>query len=180
MAVYVVLLRAVNVGGHAPLPMATLRSELVRAGFEDVRTLLQSGNVVLRSSERSPAKLERTLESLLEDRCGVVADVLVRSAPEWTSIVQGNPYTREALDDPARLILLCLKSAAPSGATEALRAAIRGPETGVVAGSHAYLVYPDGMGTSRLTTVVLERTLGTRGTARNWNTVRKLEGLANA
>ncbi|MCI4361918.1 MAG: DUF1697 domain-containing protein [Thermoplasmata archaeon] len=180
MVVYIALLRAVNVGGHAPLPMADLRAELTRAGFGNVRTLIQSGNIVLRSPERSGANLERRLESLLQERFSLTTVVVVRSAADWAELIRVNPHPRAAADDPARLAVVCLKAAPPPGAADALRAAIRGRETAAVVGPNAYVVYPDGTGTSRLTIAVIERALGTRGTARNWNTIRKLDGLAHS
>ena len=72
---------------------------------------------------------------------------------------------------------MLLKSAPDATRVKALQAAIVGPEIVRAKGRHAYIVYPDGMGRSRLTSALIERTLGTRGTARNWNTVLKLGAL---
>jgi uncharacterized protein (DUF1697 family) len=179
MATFLALLRAVNVGGHTPLPMAELRSELARAGYEKVRTLLQSGNVVFRPNERSGRKLETALEALLEKRFRVTTDVVVRSAAEWSELVRRNPFPQQAIRDPAFLHVVCLKRPPAPGGVDVLRAAIRGRESVALVGSNAYVVYPDGSGTSKLTISVIERALESRGTARNWNTVRKLDGLAN-
>ncbi len=73
---------------------------------------------------------------------------------------------------------MVFKRAPKPADVEALRAAITGREVVEAVGAHAYLVYPDGIGRSRLTTALIERTLGTRGTGRNWNTVLKLAALA--
>jgi uncharacterized protein (DUF1697 family) len=73
-----------------------------------------------------------------------------------------------------------LRETPPAGACEALQAGIKGPEVVRCAGRHAYLTYPAGIGESRLTNAVIERALGTRGTARNWNTVVKLEAAARS
>jgi uncharacterized protein (DUF1697 family) len=174
------LLRAVNVGGHGSLPMAALRTELSRHGFEEVRTLLQTGNLVFRETTAPGPKVELRLEDLIERGFGFRPLAFVRSASEWREILRRNPYPREADDDPGHLVLACLKTAPPGTALAALRGAIRGRERVELIGRELYAVYPDGIGTSRLTMTVLESKLGTRVTARNWNTVTKIAALAGA
>ena len=84
------------------------------------------------------------------------------------------PFPEEAEQRPARLLAMVLADAPGRGAIHALQEAIPGPERVKVIGRCAYLVYPDGVGRSKLTTRLLERSLGTTGTARNWNTVRRI------
>jgi uncharacterized protein (DUF1697 family) len=171
----VALLRAVNVGGKNLVPMASLRALFEDLGFTRVRTLLQSGNVVF-SGAAGPA-VEETLEKATRERLGVSADFLVRTAAEWSEIRAHNPFPEEARQDPGHLVVMCLKSAPAPGAVEALRAAIVGNERVAVEGRQAYLVYPDGIGRSKLTVALVERKLGARGTGRNWNTVEKLAAM---
>jgi uncharacterized protein (DUF1697 family) len=177
MTSYIALLRAVNVGGRNPVAMADLRDLAARVGLDDPRTLLQSGNLVFRSA-RAAAALERMLESEASARLGLDTDFMVRSAADWQAVIDRNPFPREAKDDPGHLLVMAFKRAPKSGDVKALQAAITGREVVRAEGPHAYLVYPDGVGRSRLTTAVIERTLGTRGTGRNWNTVLKLAALA--
>jgi uncharacterized protein (DUF1697 family) len=177
---YVALLRAVNVGGRKPVAMPELRGVLERLGFEDPRTLLQSGNLVFRGKTRPGAKLELLLEAELRKRLGLETDVFVRTAKEWSEIVACNPFPAEAASDPAHLLVLCLKTAPGGARVDALRASITGPETIEAAGRQLYAVYPEGVGRSRLTTALIEKHLGTRATGRNWNTVVKLAALAKA
>jgi uncharacterized protein (DUF1697 family) len=173
----VALLCAVNVAGHGALSMAKLRETIVALGFADVRTVLQTGNIVLGRDRRPPAAIERALEGAIQSDLGVVTDCFVRTGREWASLVADNPFRDDARRNPGRLVLMCLKTAPPAPSVAALQAAIRGPEVVRASGRHLYVVYPDGIGRSRLTGAVIERTLGTRGTARNWNTVLKLAGL---
>ena len=99
--------------------------------------------------------------------------------PIGKPIVDGNPFVREARDDPGRLLTFAL-ARAPGPATEdALRSAIAGREAVRLEGDRLYAFYPDGIGKSKLTPVVIERLLGTRGTGRNWNTVLKLRALVS-
>jgi uncharacterized protein (DUF1697 family) len=176
--VHIALLRAVNVGGHGVVAMSDLRALFAGLGFDDVRTLLQSGNVVFRSSGRSTAAVEKRLEMEAEKRLGLRTAFLVRSAKEWDAMIAGNPFRNEAERDPGHLVIMCLKDAPEAAAVAALQAAIKGPEVVRAGSRHVYLVYPDGIGPSRLTIKVIEGKLGTQGTARNWNTVRKLAALA--
>jgi uncharacterized protein (DUF1697 family) len=173
---HVALLRGVNVGGHGKAPMADLRAMLADLGFEDPRSLLQSGNLVFRSRPTGVA-LEALLEREIKARIGLTTDILVRTAAEWAEVVAANPYAEMAKEDPGHLLVMALK--AKPGATELkdLRAWIPGHESIEAVGHELYIAYRDGVGTSKLTGAVIERRLKTRGTARNWNTVTKLAAL---
>jgi uncharacterized protein (DUF1697 family) len=178
MTGYAALLRGVNVGGRKMVAMSDLRSFAVQLHLGDPRTLLQSGNLVFRSDIRSRAELERLLESEASARLCLETSIMVRSASELQAVIGHNPFPSEAKRDPGHLVVMFLKKAPDAGAVTALQAAITGRETVRAWGTHAYLVYPDGAGRSRLTTALIERTLGTRATGRNWNTVLKLAALS--
>lgn len=180
MTTFVALLRAVNLAGLNKVAMADVRSLIEDLGFDDPKTLLQSGNVVFSGTARSSAALEASLETAAASRLSVSTDWFVRTAAEWKQIVAGNPFPREANSDPSHLLVMLLKDAPDRKAVAALAEAIRGRETLLVKGRHAYIVYPDGVGRSKLTVARIEKKLGTRGTARNWNTVLKLAALAGA
>jgi len=180
MPTHIALLRAVTPGPHNKVGMAGLRELTERLGFDEPRTLLQSGNLVFRNARPTGAALESLLEREAAQRLGLETAFFVRTAAEWQAIVERNPFTAEARRDPAHLVLLCLKAAPPNGAVERLQAAVTGRETVRGDGRQAYVVYPDGMGRSRLTTALIERKLGTAGTGRNWNTVLKLAALVGS
>ena len=179
MTTHIALLRAINVGGNKMVAMADLRALLARLGFSNARTLLQSGNAIFESPSRTGgARLERLLESELERRYGLQVDFMVRSPKEWQRLIAGNPFSKEAKADPSHLLVLFLKGEPAASDVRALQAAIPGRERIHVEGRHAWMTFPDGIGKSRLSPSLLERTLRTRGTARNWNTVLKLAALA--
>lgn len=180
MPTHIALLRAVNLGAHNKVGMADLRELAEGLGFDQPRTLLQSGNLVFRNARPTGAPLESLLEREAAQRLRLETAFFVRTGAEWQAIVKRNPFTAEARRDPSHLVLLCLKAPPPDGAIERLRAAITGRETVRGDGRQAYVVYRDGIGTSRLTIALIERTLGTAGTGRNWNTVLKLAALAGA
>lgn len=178
MTTYVGLLRAINLGSHNRIAMAELRAMLEKVGCEDPRTLIVSGNVVFRNASASSDKVERMLEAASTKHLGVTTDYFVRSVKEWHAIIGANPFPKEAKSDPARLVMMCLRDAPNAAQVKALQAAIKGRESVAVKGKHAYFLYPDGQGRSKLTIAMIEKAFGTRGTARNWNTVLKLGELA--
>ncbi|MCI4340253.1 MAG: DUF1697 domain-containing protein [Thermoplasmata archaeon] len=179
MTVQIGLLRAVNVGGATQVGMADLRARLTSMGFADVRSILQSGNVVFRSSVASSAAVEARLDRELAPMLPAPTEFFVRTAAEWRTAVAANPFPDEAIADPSHLVLTALKTAPSPTAWRALQAAIVGKERVRGLGRSAYIVYPDGQGRSKLSATFLERHLGTRGTSRNWNTVRKIDALAS-
>jgi len=176
--IHIALLRGINVGGHKQIAMADLRDLLMRLGFADVTSLLQSGNLVFDATGKTAAQLERLLETEVEKRLRLQTDFFVRTAKEWKGVVAHNPFRKEAARDPGHLVVMFLKDAPSVTGVKALQKAITGPEVLAAASKHLYIVYPDGMGRSRLTNAVIDKQLGTRGTGRNWNTVLKLAALA--
>lgn len=181
MPTQIALLRGVNVGGRTMVAMAKLRAMFAELGFPEAHTLLQSGNVVFEApaaAARSPDALERRLEAEAEKRFGRPIDFFVRSASEWARVIANNPFPAEAKREPGKLVLMALKAVPEARAVKALQAAIKGREIVQASGRHAYIIYPDGIGRSKLTNALIERTLATRATGRNWNTVVKLAELA--
>jgi uncharacterized protein (DUF1697 family) len=179
MTIQIALLRAVNVGG-IKVKMADLRALIIDLGFEDVHTLLNSGNAVFRSKSSTGAKLEQFLEAEFAKRAGRPTEFFVRTAEEWKSIIARNPMTDEARRDPGHLLLVVLKRAPSNQEVDALRAVIVGPEVVEADGKQAYFYYPAGVGQSKLTAKLIEKKLGTPGTGRNWNTVLKLAAMAES
>jgi uncharacterized protein (DUF1697 family) len=178
MAVHIALLRGINVGGNKPIRMEALRALCQSIGFTDARTLLQSGNVVFRADAGGPDKLARTLETAIAAEFGFAVTVLVRRPAELADVIRRNPFPQEAADAPGRLVVMFLDAAPGKAAIDRLTGALAGPEIVTLAGREAFIVYPDGIGRSKLTNVAIEKLLGVAGTARNWNTVTRLDALA--
>ena len=168
----VALLRAVNVGGRSSLKMSDLRAVAEELGFTEVRTLLQSGNLVFEAEGKKAPALEGALKAALKKHHGIETDFLVRSANELDAIIAANPFRDEAKAEPSRLLVMFLQDHVAATAVQALRDAFKGPEIIRHKGRELYIVYPDGIGRSKLTGSLIEKRLGTRGTGRNWNTVR--------
>jgi uncharacterized protein (DUF1697 family) len=173
MTVYVSMLRGVNVGVAGRLRMDSLREAYESLGLKDVRTVLQSGNVVFSSGVRDRAGLAKRIAQELERRFDLRIEVLLRTAAELRNVIERGPLTGETVD-PAKLLVMFLLSVPSAKAQAALARSHKGPEMLEMRGPEIYLYYPDGVGRSRLTGAVIERALDTAGTARNWNTLLEL------
>jgi uncharacterized protein (DUF1697 family) len=159
--------------------MADVRDLVTSVGFRNPRTLLQSGNVVFEGRSRvTTAAVEKQLEAASASHLGFPVEFFVRTQRELEQVIAQNPFPGEARRDPSHLLVLFLREPPLAADVGALRAAIPGRERLEASGSHLYLVYPDGIGRSKVTSALIERTIGGRGTARNWNTVLKLSALA--
>lgn len=177
LAVYVALLRAVNLGSHGKVPMAGLRSWCEDLGFGDVATYIQSGNVVFTAVGTDEDEVGVVLGDRIEQECGVRTPVLVRCGDELGDAVAANPLYDPAIE-PKFLHVVFLSEAPAADRVAALDPDRSPGDVFAVDGRHVYLHYPGGSGRSKLTNDYLERTLGTVSTARNWNTVVKLHELA--
>lgn len=165
---WIALLRGVNVGGRAKVPMADLRALFEQLGFADVRTYIQSGNVLFEGKPEREA-----IERAVRERFGVPAAVLLRTGEQLERVVAGHPFGA----DTSRTNVAFLAERPPAAAVRALAAVDSGDERVDVAGDHVYLHYPDGYGRARLTGALVERHLGP-ATVRNWRTVTTLAELA--
>ncbi|AVA20798.1 MULTISPECIES: DUF1697 domain-containing protein [unclassified Rhizobium] len=167
MPVYVALLRAVNVGGTGALPMADLKALCEETGFTDVKTYIQSGNVLFRS-DKAEATVQKDLEKALALKMGKSPGVLLRSRRELEAAAEGSPFPHAK---PNYLLVNFLPEPAPDDALDKL-VAPDGEEVHI-AGREIYVHYPDGSGRSKLKLPALKA-----GTSRNLNTVRKLAEMA--
>ena len=171
-----VLLRGVNVGGRNRVPMPELRELLASVGFADVRTHLQSGNVVL-SSDASPEHVARECERQITGRFGLDVPVVVRTRDELAEVVRRDPLGEVAVD-PRRYQVSFLSRELDPEVMRKLEAAAVGPERVVVDGREVYAWHPDGIARSALWTLLAGRGLGATATARNWTTVMSLLAIA--
>jgi uncharacterized protein (DUF1697 family) len=171
----VALLRGVNIRSNRRVSMGDLRGLLEGHGYQDVRTHLQSGNVVL-SSPVSGARLERALEQQLADGLGIEVEVLVRSRKQLAEVVARDPLGKVATN-PSRYLVSFLRSKPPAKVVRELAAEDVAPERFVIEGREVYAWHPGGVQRSKVNKLLAKR-LGITATARNWNTVTKLLELA--
>jgi uncharacterized protein (DUF1697 family) len=175
MASYIALLRGINVGANM-LPMARLREILAEEGFVDVRTYLQSGNVVL-SADATPAKLAALIEERVSAVTRLPVACVVRTPAQLRRIVAGNPFATEAAALPKTVHVTFLAGPPSKADAAALGKISAGADRWQVAATEVYLHCPNGYGRSKLNNTALERALGVRATTRNWSTVLALHAM---
>ncbi|MEN3311371.1 MAG: hypothetical protein V7645_700 [Actinomycetota bacterium] len=173
----IVLLRGINLGPRNRIAMAELRELLAGAGFDDVRTYLQSGNVVLSSSAK-PDEVARKCERLIEKAFALDIAVVARTRPQLAQIVKRNPLGNVA-KSPRRYQVSFLATKAPAELVRRLESAVVAPERVTVIGREIYAWHPEAIARSKLWALLAGRQLGVTATARNWTTVTKLLELAD-
>jgi len=167
---FAAFIRGINVGGHGKLAMVDLREICESIGLKNVKTYLQSGNVVFEAKAADAKKLESAIGKA----------VMLRTAEELRAVVEANPFQADARRDPARVVVMFLASAPAAEAAASLQQANKGPEQAQVIGRELYVWYPNGQGTSKFTGALIEKKLGVAATARNFNTVAAMLELLTA
>jgi uncharacterized protein (DUF1697 family) len=168
--------RGINVGGRSLLAMAELKTALADAGLDDVRTYLQSGNVVVTPKSDDPGRLGTIMEEAIEARAGRRVRVMVRTGYELEQVVADNPLWASDLK-PASLHTVFLEAIPDPSLVAELDPDRSPPDRFAVSGREIYLHYPKGSGRSKLGLDYFEKVLGVAGTARNWNTVTKVSRM---
>lgn len=172
MPAFVALLRGVNVGGNRKLTSSDLKAACENAGLAEVRTLLQSGNVVFRS--RGPVSAKR-IEDAVRGQTGVETRVVLRSAAELKRIVEAMPFHGEY--HPSAVLVTFLDGELSADTRSMLESLVKSEELHF-AKREIYVYYPHGIATSKLSNAMTEKKLGVVATARNWNTVNALLRMA--
>ncbi len=170
-----VFLRAVNLPGRRLL-MTDFKTALATAGCRGAETVAAAGNAVVEAGAADVA-LEGAIEAELARTLHHSTEVFVRDGAEMAAIVARNPYSKMAVEDPSHLVVVFLRENPSEQAVQDLRDRIQGPEDVAAGPGCLYATYPDSIGKSKLTAGVIERALKLCGTARNWNTVRKMAAL---
>jgi uncharacterized protein (DUF1697 family) len=173
----IALLRGINVGPNKRIAMPALREACAGDGLGDVRTYVQSGNVVL-SSDAAPERLEREFERLISDHFGFEVDVVVRTRDQLAEVVRRNPLAELAVDHKRYQVSFLAERLEPQRVDE-LSALAVGGERLVALGRELYAWHPDGVARSRLWAKLAGTGLGVKATARNWNTVTTLLAIAD-
>ena len=174
---HVVLLRGINLVKRNRIAMPELRAALTAAGFRDVATYVQSGNVVL-SSPRSPGRVASDVRALIAERFGLDITVLVRSHAELGDVVSRNPLAAVATD-PRRHLVTFLSGELPPGIAADL-ASVATHEPFAIIGREVYSWHPEGIARTPLWERLASKSLGVAATSRNWTTVTALLAMAAA
>lgn len=179
MPISIALIRGINVGGKNSLSMESLRELCEGIGLKDVRTYIQSGNVVFRASGREIAAAAGKVEDAIEADRGFRPDVVIRTRDELAAAIEANPFAARARAEPAKLLVMFLKSKPVAGASAALEGVKRNDEQLRLIGRELFIDFPGGIGRSKLAIAAVEKALGVPATSRNWNTMLKLLAMAD-
>lgn len=177
MPVYVSLFRGINVGGNNQVKMGDLRALHEELRLTCVQPYIQSGNVVFTSDETDADSLRERIEEAFARRFGIRSQVYLRTTVDMQGIIERNPFSRQPDKEHAKVVVTFLPAGTnPADWDDALRT-YPGPEEVVLLGDELHLYFPNGQGASKIAGTALGKQLKAVGTARNWNTVRKLHEL---
>jgi uncharacterized protein (DUF1697 family) len=177
MTACLALFRGINVGGRQVVKMDDLADLHVSLGLRDVSTYIQSGNVVFASDDADVDAHSLRIAEAFEQRFSFHSEVIVRTSADLAAIIAKNPFQGQPSRESKWVVVMFLTARPEDAAQADLLASSPGPEEMHIIGQELYCYYPEGIGRSRLTGAFIERKLKTFGTARNWNTVLKLDAM---
>ena len=180
MPVYIAMLRGINVSGHKPVKMDLLRASFEALGFSDVKTYVQSGNVVFKAAKASVASLTEKIGRRILDDFKFSVSILIRTPEELGSILKRNPFVKKVGVDEARLYVTFLSKPTPKGAEQLLKPLAVASEKIFVDEREIYLCCPNGYGNTKISNAAIEKKLLLQATTRNWRTVNALFGMAKS
>ncbi|WP_025691041.1 DUF1697 domain-containing protein [Paenibacillus zanthoxyli] len=178
MEKYIALIRGINVGGNKIIKMQDLRTMLQSLGFQNVKTYIQSGNVVLGGPDSGDEAIGEAIEQGIRDTFGFDASVVIRTAQELEAAIANNPFELTGAEEFKRLYVSFLSGELTDEARERLRPYEDGEDKLRIVGKEMYILYKTKVSDSPLFKVPLEKIMGVSATSRNWNTVNKLAAMA--
>jgi uncharacterized protein (DUF1697 family) len=177
MRVVISMLRGINLGTRR-VKMDALRALYESLKLRDPETCLQSGNVIFKTQERDLARLATQIEDGIERTFGFHSDVILRTPAELREVIAGNPFATRAGIDPGKLLVTFLVSDPGPQARANVLKIKADPEELRITGREHYVYFPNGQARPKLSMALVEKTVKTSGTGRNWNTVLKLLEMA--
>lgn len=177
---YVSILRGINVSGQKKIKMADLKWLYEQLGFENVLTYIQSGNVIFDSPISQITEIKINIEKTIKEKYQFEVPVEIRTGNQMLNIINVCPFQNIDLEKEGSKVLVSFLSSKPSPAKiDDIKKYAVDPEELVVKGTEVYIYCPNGYGTSKLTTNLIEKKLDVVATTRNWKTVLKLDALSN-
>lgn len=176
--VYIALLRGINVGPHKRMKMEKLRASCEALGFKNVKTYIQSGNIICNAGKLSSDAAAKKIEVQIVKDFGFSADVIARTGEEMKEVVTGNPLLKDPGVDASKLHVAFFAEAPSREAIRKLEAIVKPPDKVRHKGKEIYFYFPNGVSGSSIWKHNLDRVLGVSGTMRNWKTVNTLLEMA--
>lgn len=176
MKTYIVLLRGINVGGHKKVPMAELRELLSKSGFENVKTYIQSGNVILQSKEKSTENIESIVRKSIIDHFGFEVPVIAKTRTELQVIFDTCPFSQEKKENSYFVLLSDIPKAEQVNTVEEIT--YENEEFDII-NDCLYFHSSIGYGNSKFNMNLFEKKLNVSATSRNFKTMIKLLDLSS-
>jgi uncharacterized protein (DUF1697 family) len=177
VAIYVSMLRGINVGGHKQIKMDQLRKSFEELGFEQVKTYIQSGNVVFKTGKVSTSALSKRIEEKILDDFGFLASVVSRTSDEMRKTIENNPFLKEGGANAEKLYVTFMSEAPTAAALKKLTELMVEPDQLRYSGKELFFNLPNGVSESVLMKKPVDRVLGVVITTRNWKTVNSLHQM---
>lgn len=178
MTTYIALLRGVNVSGQHILPMATLKNLLTVAGFENVTTYIQSGNIIFNTAETEKAKIGKVISGIIENNLGFNPTTIVLTRQDLLQFLQENPFLKETDFDPKQLYFTFLETSPQEELLQKIKTLDFSPDRFIISNHIIYVNCPNGYGKTKINNQFFEQKLKVNATTRNLNTVKRLLELA--
>ena len=175
--IYVSMLRGINVGGHKRIKMDQLRVSFEALGFEQVKTYIQSGNVVFKAAKSSTSQLSKRIEERILKDFGFPVSVISRTADEMEKTIANNPFLKERGTDSEKLHVMFLSDAPAPAALKKLADLTAAPDQLRCLAREIYFYFPNGVSQSVLMKSPVDRILAVITTTRNWRTVNSLHQM---
>lgn len=179
MEKYVVFLRGINVGGNNLINMTDLKNALSKNQFENVRTYINSGNVVFHSNE-SKNKVKEIFAKTIKAKFSLMIDMIVKTQKELDKIISNNPFDAEKENDNSKRAVVMLSDKVDKEKAVLFRSDRRIAENYYHKDDLLYIYYHDGAGRSKFTNAYIEKKTNVISTARNWNTILKMDEMMRA
>ncbi len=177
MPIYVSMLRGINVGGNKRMKMERLRESFEALGFEQVKTFIQSGNVIYKAAKTSTTALSNRIEKKLLEDFGFPVFVVSRTVDEMIAAIENNPFATAPGIDQEKLHVMFLSESPTATALSKLATLTVSPDQSTCVGKEIYLYLPNGAGESKLMKSPIDRVLSVVTTTRNWRTVNSLRQM---
>jgi len=171
---YIALLRGINVSGQKKIKMIDLKNLFEDLGFKNVRTYIQSGNVIFDYNHIDIEKLANEIEKRISETFGFFVNTIIRTDEELRNIINNNPFVKDPNVESENLYVTFMLDIPDSRAVKPLDEKKEENEKLLIISREIYLYCPNGYGRTRLNNVMIERKLKTVATTRNWKTINNL------
>ena len=181
MVKYISMLRGINISGHKLIKMEELRALYESLGFENVRSYIQSGNVIFECPDSDVSELEMKIENEIEETFGFPVNVTIRTKKEFQEVIENNPFYGETRrEDIKKLHVTFLSDTPTASSLQEIEGSTYGPDQMVIAGKEIYVFCPDGYGRTKFTNNFFEKKLKLSATSRIWKTVNRLYDMVSS